>query len=142
MLGTGNGMCLQVMLEGQDMLGFVITWNISGWCFIEHFAIAADQRGKNMGSRVITQLSNNHKILLEVEPPESQDAIRRISFYERAGFNLLPVPYQQPSYIHSHISYPMRLMSNKLMVHAEDGQQLQLVIAELNLRVYEHPRNI
>jgi len=51
-------------------------------------------------------------IILEVEPPKSIDASRRIHFYERLNFFVLPNFYMQPPYDKKSFLLPMLIMSN------------------------------
>jgi ribosomal protein S18 acetylase RimI-like enzyme len=90
---------LQVIEKNGVFAGFIFCWLLTDFIFIEHFAIVAAQRGGGIGSRVMTLLMAQYrKIVLEVEPPQSTDAIRRIAFYEGLGFHAYPYPYRQPSY--------------------------------------------
>jgi ribosomal protein S18 acetylase RimI-like enzyme len=100
--------------EGQT-IGFIIWWKMGNWAFIEHFAVSVTKRGKNYGSRVITHYLDAAAadLLLEVEPPDNEDARRRVMFYQRLGMVLLDYDYRQPSYREVGVSYPLRLMSSK-----------------------------
>lgn len=90
---------LQVIEKNGVFAGFVFCWLLTEFIFIEHFAIAENQRGAGVGSRVMTLLMAQYRqIVLEVEPPQSKDAQRRIAFYEGLGFSPYPWPYRQPPY--------------------------------------------
>lgn len=106
-------MQLDLISEDDEHLGFVIWWKIGDWMFVEHLAISEKARGKSYGARVMNhylEISKN-KLILEVEPPFSNDAKRRINFYERLGLKVLDFSYQQPSYREKEVYYPMLLMS-------------------------------
>ncbi|MBR7146301.1 MAG: GNAT family N-acetyltransferase, partial [Oscillospiraceae bacterium] len=53
------------------------------------FAVREDCRGSGIGSELLDELIGTlpHPICLEVEPPETEIAKRRIAFYERNGFS-------------------------------------------------------
>jgi ribosomal protein S18 acetylase RimI-like enzyme len=102
---------LQIVKKDGVFAGFVFCWVLTDFIFIEHFAIAASQRGGGIGSRVITLLQEQYPcIVLEVEPPHSTDAGRRIKFYESLGFHAYPYTYRQPSYLAGGEPLPMLLM--------------------------------
>ncbi|CAL1516501.1 GNAT family N-acetyltransferase [Chitinophaga sp. MM2321] len=91
--------------------GFLCYWTLPDFTFIEYFAIHPDARGGGIGSQIMQQLGTKFgNIVLEVEPPLTEQAIRRIAFYERLGYQVFSQAYQQPPY---HDNYPpleLRLM--------------------------------
>ena len=104
---------LQLLVVEKDGLfaGFIFCWLLTDFMLIEHFAIAADQRGSGIGSTVMNLLLTQHsQLVLEVEPPDTVDAERRIQFYEGLGFSAYPYPYRQPSYRAGGAPIPMWLM--------------------------------
>lgn len=112
MIGTVPEMALQVITEKDEPIGFMVSWKLNEWCFLEHFAISPLQRGKRHGEKVMLDFVKDSRVLLEVEPPVSEDALRRINFYKRAGMVCLSFPYLQPSYKKNGEPYDMVLMSN------------------------------
>lgn len=86
----------------QNLVGFVTTWSFDEFLYVEHFAIFPEMRGRGIGSDVIKMLkqSTQKPVVLEAElPGTSEDATRRIAFYERCG--LVPhynYRYLQPAY--------------------------------------------
>lgn len=50
-------------------------------------------------------------IVLEVEPPDTDMAQRRISFYERLGFHLNPFEYMQPPLQKGQPELSLKIMS-------------------------------
>gem|GEM_PF-810195 len=99
--------------------------------YIEHFAIDPSYRNGQLGSRVLNYFLTSYYpnlipksreeyqepkfVVLEVEKPinASSDELsaRRIRFYERLGFILLNIDYQQPPYRAGYEFIPMYLMS-------------------------------
>lgn len=112
MIGTAGEMKIEVVTDQDKYIGLIIFWVFDDWCFIEHLAVDPDLRGMKYGERIMSSFTGKMKILLEVEPPVSDDAIRRIRFYERLGLCVLPLVYRQPSYKESGVFYEMELMSN------------------------------
>lgn len=105
----------EIKIDGV-FAGFIFYWNLTGFVFIEHFAIAENIRGKGMGATMLRQFAGLHQtIILETEPPGiSADALRRIAFYQKAGFILFDEDYMQPPYTQGNAYFPMRLMHYQL----------------------------
>lgn len=90
-----------VAKEDNCFLGFITYWSFDSYIYIEHFAVSPELRGRNIGSMFLKHLMTtvSDKVLLEVELPETNDAKRRIGFYQRLGFDAHPdIDYIQPSY--------------------------------------------
>lgn len=97
--------------EDGEIAGFMNYWQLSGFVYLEHFAVARELRGRGMGAALMEELcgATDCPIILEAEPPEQDEtAARRIRFYERLGFRLNPYEYYQPPYRDGDI--PVRLM--------------------------------
>src|SRR3954470_23813700 len=47
---------LQIVKNNDVFAGFVFCWTLTDFIFIEHFAIATEQRGAGTGSKVMTLL--------------------------------------------------------------------------------------
>ncbi|MEZ2443710.1 GNAT family N-acetyltransferase [Chitinophaga sp. RCC_12] len=95
--------------------GFIFYWNLPEFSFIEHFAIHPRTRGGGAGTQVMQLMEAQlNRIVLEVEPPVTEQAIRRIKFYGRLGYQAFAESYHQPPY---HPHYPpleLRLMQKGL----------------------------
>lgn len=74
--------------EKNKLIGFICSWKMSKFIFIEHFAVKTSERGKGIGSIMLKEFINTFKfpIILEVELPKDELSLRRINFYERIGF--------------------------------------------------------
>lgn len=75
-------------------------WQFAAFVYVEYLAVDKSLRGQGMGGRIIRQLAESVDVpvVLEVEPPVDELTKRRVAFYQRHGFQLLPYPYEQPSY--------------------------------------------
>lgn len=95
-----------------NAIGIISLWSFKEFIYIEHFAIQQNERGKGIGSSVLSSLANKYSkpILLEVELPEDDLAKRRIAFYQRHGFAIQPYDYTQPAYDKTKQSLPMIVM--------------------------------
>ncbi len=101
-----------VAIKGNTVVGILTYWKLDDFLFVEHLAVREDLRGQGIGREIMTQLlKNKQKIILEVERPENEIAIKRINFYEKLGFKLNKFNYIQPSYGKNKKPVPMFLMS-------------------------------
>jgi ribosomal protein S18 acetylase RimI-like enzyme len=133
LLRTG-ALQLQVILVEDVFAGFVFSWLLTDFIFIEHFAIATEQRGGGIGSMVMSLLFSTYpRIVLEVEPPFSSDAERRIRFYEGLGFQSYPYIYRQPSYLAGGAPLHMLLMQTGM---ASDEHTFSQISTEIYREVY------
>lgn len=133
MIGIAGEMKVQVVTDQDKAIGLIIFWVFDDWCFIEHLAVDPDHRGMKYGEQIMSSFTGKMKILLEVEPPVSDDAIRRIRFYERLGLCVLPMEYMQPSYRETGVFYGMELMSN----HPEnDRKEFDALLLKIRQKVY------
>lgn len=93
--------CLEMSLDGNSCVVFFSSWDLTGFTYIEHFAVERTCRGQGVGSAALQAFVAEHPgtVILEVEPPwTGVDAVRRIAFYKRLGFLYNPVHHVQPPY--------------------------------------------
>ncbi|MDR1584755.1 MAG: GNAT family N-acetyltransferase [Prevotellaceae bacterium] len=105
------------VMENGVMLGIFNYWNFGTFFYLEHFAVNPGLRGKNLGSKSLQlfhDTASGLPIVLEVEMPNTTEATRRIEFYKRAGFQVVPKDYAQPPYRPGGFMLPMLLMTNKI----------------------------
>jgi len=113
-------MYFTAVLFEEVVVGFVVYWKFSQFRYIEHLAIFPSQRRKGYGEAILKQLQNEGKpLLLEVEIPCDLTSTQRVGFYNRAGFNALPVYYHQPPYRRGESLVPMLLFSDRTDWDAE-----------------------
>jgi ribosomal protein S18 acetylase RimI-like enzyme len=100
--------------DDNVFVGFINCWKLNGFLFVEHFAIKSEFRDRKLGVSTMKYLMQmtDEPIVLEVEMPKSNDASRRIHFYERLGFFVLSDFYMQPPYHPNDFPTPMLIMSN------------------------------
>ena len=102
-----------IILEENVPIGLLNIWDLENFHYIEHFAIHEKFRNKGYGQMVLKQIIKEIKgmIVLEAEEPTDDITRRRIGFYQRQGFVLQDVPYQQPPYRSGDEWFPMKLMT-------------------------------
>ncbi|RAJ08431.1 acetyltransferase (GNAT) family protein [Chitinophaga skermanii] len=137
MLQNAPGMILAVFTADEGFVGFVVYWQFKRWAYIEHIAVNEEIRGKGYGKQMmqILQVELKGTIVLEVEKPYDDTAIRRIGFYERLGFVLAPYEYMQPPYKPTGAPIPMHLMSYPRALDEPTFLQYALHIRQ---QVYEY----
>ena len=94
------------------LIGILYYWTAPEYVYIEHLAISPDLRGANMGSRVLEAFCRKAgRIVLEIDPPETEIAVRRLRFYERLGFVRNDYHYVHPSFQRPYEPHQLVLMS-------------------------------
>lgn len=89
------------VLMNSELIGFFNYWNFEDFFFVEHIAIEPPLRGHKLGEKMISlaRASADVPLVLEAETVEYSDwSSRRIEFYRRLGFEIVPQPYAQPPY--------------------------------------------
>ena len=102
-----------VILVENKPIGLITYWKLDSFNYIEHFAIKENLRNKGYGQEALKQLKEEIEgmIVLEVEEPIDELTKRRIEFYQRQGFTIQDMPYQQPPYRKGDDWFPMKLMT-------------------------------
>ena len=110
--------------------GFLAVWELSGYLFIEHFAVCGTERNRGLGSRLLAELQERYScpLCLEVEVPVDSLTCRRVGFYERNGFTLNPFPYEQPSLGEGRDPVPLKIMTTAAPLTEEAFAELQTLL--------------
>lgn len=118
-----------------ELAAFIAVWTLKRCCFIEHLATNENMRNMGIGAKLLNDVLSRLKmpVCLEVEPPETDIARRRINFYLRNGFAVNDYPYMQP---------PLRsgLVPRKLIVLSQPAlsfSEFSAVKRELYTSVYD-----
>lgn len=92
----------KVMLDDDgEVTALMFYWLHADMVYVEFLAVNPAMRGRNIGSGVVERLLELHPgklVILEIEPPQEETAVRRLRFYERLGFVRNPYDYIHPSY--------------------------------------------
>lgn len=119
--------------EGDSTLvGFALLHHLSERTYVEYLCTSPAYRGKGLGSLFLSHLLELFpRMILEVEPlGTDQWSHRRISFYERRGFEIIDAPYLQPPYRKGGREIPLLLMSTAPVADP------RVIIRELHQRIY------
>ena len=118
--------------DGGQKIGFISVWQLDGFCFIEHFAIAPIYRNSGYGAKALDLAKSQFKTLvLEAEPNINQIATRRLAFYKRNGFCENLFEYWQPAYRKGEEDVRLVLLSYPCLVENEEK-----VVKEIYKKVY------
>ena len=124
-----------ITLNGK-FAGLITLWMLDGFRYVEHLATLPELRGNGIGKRVLQQLmeSDTLPIVLEVEPPTHEFAVRRIGFYQRCGF----IPWEKQTYIQPPYSAELPAIPLILMVHGDIDEEKDFckVRHEIHSKVY------
>lgn len=128
-----------VITSDNRFAGFLSYWDFRTHIYIEHLAIISQMRSHSLGSQLIQYVMTEicPDILLEVEYPDTPQAIRRIGFYSRLGFSLRDdIPYIQPPYSPRLSPTPLMLMTyGNIQIDTPNDD----IILSLKRIVYNHP---
>ncbi len=100
--------------EDRSVRAFLASWQFPTFLYVEHFAVSPTQRNNGLGAAVLAELCESAPcgVCLEVEPPETELARRRIRFYERNRFVLNDeYRYVQPPMSEGKRPLPLQLMT-------------------------------
>ncbi len=104
---------MRIIRHEGNFAGFITLWHFADFVYVEHFATLPELRGHGLGSRTLQTLrhESTKPVVLEVELPENDIALRRMAFYKRAGFVEMPQAYRQPPYTPENDGLPLRIMT-------------------------------
>ena len=114
---------------------FFAAWEFETFIYVEHFAVNPVLRNGGVGSKMLKALTEDAEkmIILEVEPPTEEIAVRRVRFYERNGFFFNDYPYIQPSMGEGRKETPLFLMSTERKI---DEEEYRMIRNTLYTKVY------
>ena len=123
--------------EGE-VCALMALWSFLGFRYLEHFAVEPALRGQGIGREMLRRYigEDPRPLILEVEPPETDIARRRIGFYTRCGMFLSDFPYAQPPLNEGDGMLPLMLMSSGGgLTHAQAAEVRNVLYRE----VYRYP---
>lgn len=127
--------CLYTRMQEDEIVALMGMWKMDDFLFIEHIAVSNHLRGQGIGSQILKKfaLTKQKHVILEVEPPQTETAKRRIAFYERLGFHLNTYYYEQPAYYPDQDPFPLFLMSYPYPLNTS---QFEKVKQDLYQKIY------
>ena len=119
-----------VVCADGNPIGVFTYWHFGSWVYVEHFAVAQEYRNHNYGTRIMTLFMKQTSlpIILEVEKPDSDMALRRVNFYKRLGFiHNEAIHYLQPSYHQEGDMLPLDIMSTTPLAETDFAPMRQML---------------
>lgn len=96
--------------EGNTLIGILFFWEWDSYRYLEYLAVNPQLRGQGYGSQLLSYLRDTeHTIILEIDPLSNEMSVRRLQFYERAGFTLTPYRFM-------HLPYRLEAQSIELLI--------------------------
>ena len=135
---SGKPFTLFGIFMNNDFMGFFTCWNLADFIYGEHFAVNTKARGNGIGAKTVNALKEHYAplpIVLEVEVPNEEMAIRRVGFYQRQGFHLNEAKYLQPPYREGDEWLELKLMSN-------DPDFLEANLEHVRNQIYQIAYNV
>lgn len=126
-----------IFVDGT-LRGIVFYWLFGESRYIEYLAMAPAMRGRNLGSQVLQRFCAGRRVILEIEPPEDELTVRRLHFYERAGFHADARRYIHPSYSRPFEPHRLVLMSYPSPLENDEARLFADFIRERVLAYSEH----
>lgn len=130
-LFANDDVSVSMIIDERSEVGYLIIWKFDRFIFLEHFEIFPEYRNRQLGSKVLAQLSQDSQtMILESEPATlNATAAKRIVFYKRNGFSVIEENYVQPPYDSTKNALNLWLLSNK-------KAEPESVIREIHKKVY------
>lgn len=118
------------VLMNHSFVGFFNYWKFNEFIFAEHFAIEVAVRGNKIGEKVMQMIHSTAELplIFEVELPDNDINARRIEFYRRLQYEIVPLEYMQPPYNSKGFAQPLHLMTNNLDFVVTNFQEIKNVI--------------
>ncbi len=96
--------------EGNTLIGILFFWEWDSYRYLEYLAVNPELQGQGYGSQLLSYLRDTeHTIILEIDPLSNEMSVRRLQFYERAGFTLTPYRFM-------HLPYRLEAQSIELLI--------------------------
>ncbi len=122
----------QIFYQDGLLLGFIFWWACGEQIYIEHLAINPALRGRNYGSRLLAEFCERagKTVILEIDPPEDEIAIRRLRFYQGLGFCLNDYAHLHPPYHPDYEGHALRVLSYPKLLEEEAYQRFNQMLVE------------
>lgn len=96
---TNTNYRMNAYFLSDTFVGFVEYWIFNSFVYIEHIAVSVDYRGKSIGKQMIKNITSlNAPVFLEIELLIDEITKQRYEFYKNLNFEIINIPYYQPSY--------------------------------------------
>lgn len=126
------------LLLGGQFAGIILYWQTQSFIYVEHFCTEPALRGKGYGAQALDALgATGLPVILEVDPPSTEIARRRLGFYQRAGFIENPYLHKHPPYQAGHPPHDLVVLSRPSALGQQGYQQFQQYLEEVVMQFAE-----
>ena len=106
--------------DNNQLIGLAFYWQWNNYRYIEYLAVSPALHGHGYGSQIIRHIRDSeHIIILEIDPLINELSVRRLQFYERAGFTLTPYRFMHLPYRIDGASQELLILSYPQMITKE-----------------------
>ncbi|MBP9636895.1 MAG: GNAT family N-acetyltransferase [Bacteroidaceae bacterium] len=125
-------------LSESILCGFLIYWKFPEFYYLEHFSVFSHLRNLKIGKKTLSLIEKELPMLrlLEVEPAANELSTRRVSYYQRSGYEILTKEYVQLSYRGEESSLRLWIMGSETTNH------LKVLLEMIRLAVYINPLTV
>ena len=117
--------------DGNQLIGLMFFWEWDNYRYLEHLAVNPDLRGHGYGTQLLNYLrESKHTIILEIDPLINELSVRRLQFYERAGFTLTPYRFVHLPYRLDGIKQELLILSYPKMITKEQHNHFLEFVGE------------
>ncbi|EKT63929.1 GNAT family N-acetyltransferase [Providencia burhodogranariea] len=93
-------------------VGFVGSWKIDDFFYVEHLAVSPELRGQGYGQKVLKLFSEQVKnIILEIDPVIDEVSQKRLRFYQHCGFKQNEYKHTHPCYHPEYAPHHLEILS-------------------------------
>lgn len=112
--------------DEEIFAGLLLCWETEEFVYIEHLCVFPEMRNKRYGQRILKLLKKQteKRIVLEIDPPIEEIAVRRKGFYERNGFRENPYEHKQMPFHKGEQPSPLRIMSYPDLLSRDEYDRL------------------
>ena len=111
-----------VVCDNGEFVGEILYWDIGGAFYIEHFCVLPAMRNRHYGQKILNAYQQT-PLILEIDPPEDEIAVRRKGFYERCGFAANPYFHVHPAYHRGNAGHELVVMSSPKVLTPEEYER-------------------
>lgn len=115
---------------GSRIDAFAAVWEFEEFTYLEHFAVRPGLRSQGIGSAVLGNLQEiyDRPICLEVELPETEQAVHRIGFYKRNHYYFNDYTYEQPKLSEQYPAVPLRIMTSGRPISRQEFEKVRSIL--------------
>lgn len=103
---------LYYLTDDEEFVGFIGSWKINDYFYIEHLAISPTLRGQGYGQKVLKQFCFEvNNVILEIDPVIDEVSQKRLSFYQHCGFKRNNYQHFHPSYYPENAPHELEILT-------------------------------